>query len=50
MQIFFCTSLLASLVALHNATTRYLQTMGSQGTMPKALGPCTPLPGPRAGQ
>ncbi|GAA1681379.1 amino acid permease [Mycolicibacterium murale] len=42
MQIFFCTSLLASLVALHNATTRYLQTMGSQGTMPKALGALHP--------
>ncbi|MDG4667182.1 APC family permease [Mycobacterium sp. 236(2023)] len=38
MQIFFLTSVLASLVALHNATTRYLQTMGSQGTMPKFLG------------
>lgn len=38
MQIFFLTSVLASLVALHNATTRYLQTMGTQGTMPKFLG------------
>ncbi len=38
MQIFFLTSVLASLVDLHNATTRYLQTMGTQGTMPKFLG------------
>ncbi|MCV7422221.1 APC family permease [Mycobacterium yunnanensis] len=38
MQVFFLTSVLASLVALHNATTRYLQTMGTQGTMPKFLG------------
>ena len=38
MQIFFLTSVLASLVALHNATTRYLQTMGAQGTMPRFLG------------
>jgi amino acid transporter len=38
MQIFFLTSVLASLVALHNATTRYLQTMGTQGTMPRFLG------------
>jgi amino acid transporter len=38
MQIFFLTSVLASLVALHNATTRYLQTMGAQHTMPKFLG------------
>jgi amino acid transporter len=42
MQIFFLTSVLASLVALHNATTRYLQTMGTQGTMPKFLGALHP--------
>ena len=42
MQIFFLTSVLASLVALHNATTRYLQTMGTQGTMPRFLGALHP--------
>ena len=42
MQIFFLTSVLASLVALHNATTRYLQTMGVQRTMPKFLGALHP--------
>ncbi|GAB7067255.1 APC family permease [Mycobacterium hodleri] len=42
MQIFFLTSVLASLVALHNATTRYLQTMGTQHTMPRFLGALHP--------
>ncbi|MBW0103979.1 APC family permease [Pseudonocardia sp. KRD291] len=38
MQVFFCTSILACLVALHNAAVRYAQTLGTQGTMPRALG------------
>jgi amino acid transporter len=37
MQVFFCTSLLAVLVALHNATTRYMQSLGDRGALPHGL-------------
>ncbi|MGW0035513.1 APC family permease [Gordonia sp. NPDC003376] len=38
MQVFFCTSLLACLLALHNATVRYVQALGQQRFLPRALG------------
>lgn len=38
MQLFFCTSILACLVALHNAAVRYAQALGTQGTLPRTLG------------
>lgn len=37
LQIFFCLSLLATLVALHNATVRYLHALAERGEMPRAL-------------
>jgi amino acid transporter len=37
MQIFFCTSLLACLLALHNATTRYVHTLAGEKALPRTL-------------
>jgi amino acid transporter len=38
LQVFFCTSLLACLLALHNATVRYLQTLAERRALPRYLG------------
>ena len=37
MQVFFCTSLLACLLALHNATVRYLHSLAQQHALPRGL-------------
>ncbi len=42
-QIFFVTSLLACFVALHNASARYVQTLGSRSALPSRLGALHPL-------
>ena len=36
--IFFCTSLLASFISLHNGAARYLFALGREGVLPKILG------------
>ncbi|MBT0771545.1 APC family permease [Kineosporia sp. J2-2] len=38
VQVFFVTSLLACLIALHNASARYIQVLGSQKALPARLG------------
>ena len=38
MQIFFCASVLASMIAMHNATSRYLFTLAKDGYLPRPLG------------
>ncbi|MER6409663.1 APC family permease [Streptomyces humidus] len=38
MQVLLVTSFVAGVLALHNATTRYLHTMGKSGILPAALG------------
>ncbi|GAA0312651.1 hypothetical protein GCM10009528_32730 [Kineococcus aurantiacus] len=38
MQVFFVTSCLACLIALHNATARYVQKLAGDGDLPRGLG------------
>ena len=38
MAVFFVTSLLASLLAIHNAASRYMFALGREGILPRALG------------
>lgn len=37
LQIFFCTSLLACTLALHNASVRYIHTLATDGSLPRGL-------------
>lgn len=37
LQVFFCLSLLATLIALHNATVRYVHNLAERGELPQVL-------------
>lgn len=45
MSVFLCTGMLASAIAAHNATSRYVYTLGRDGLLPRAFGRVHPKNG-----